>query len=247
MRHAGCATFTALALAVAGALAGGQLVTAHPARADEYTISQNWSRDGWDSGEPALSPAAVTSKRFGQIFDTRVNGQVFAQPLNVGSSVLVATEDDYVYSINRDTGSVNWSTQLGSPYASAATDRVQTPVVQPYIGVTAPVYDPSSGTLYVSGMLSGPPGDDTDLSTANPTYDLFALNEKTGAIDWKKQIEGSPTNNSGNTLNAALQMQRTGLLLLNGSVYLGFGALCADGAADHQYTGYITQRLTAAR
>jgi hypothetical protein len=234
------AKLSAVALALVGTLAGVPLATSGPASADEVTISQNWSRDGWDSNEPSLSPAVVSSKDFGQIFDTPVNGQVFAQPLSVGNSVLVATENDWVYSINRNTGAVNWSTQLGSPYASAAEDCAQTPVVLPYIGVTsAPVYDPGTGTLYVSGMLSGPPGDDTDMSTATPAYDLFALNETTGAIKWSKQIAGSPANNSSITFNAALQMQRTGLLLLNGSVYMGFGALCADGTAAHQYVGYI--------
>jgi hypothetical protein len=234
------ATLTVVALALGGSFAGAQVVTASPSRAAEFTISQNVSRDGWDSSEPALSPAAVRAKSFGQIFDTQVNGQVFAQPLVVGNSVLVATEDDYVYSINRSTGKVNWSRQLGSPYASAAENCEQTPVVLPYIGVTsAPVYDPSTGTLYVSGMLSGPPGDDTSLSTASPAYDLFAVNEKTGAVKWKKQVEGSPTDNHGIKFTASMELQRTGLLLLNGSVYMGFGALCADGAPAHQYVGYI--------
>jgi hypothetical protein len=227
---------------------GRQSVTSSVQPANEVTESQNLSRDGWDSSEPALSPAAVAAKSFGQIFDTRVNGQVFAQPLSVGNSVLVATENDYVYSINRNTGAVNWSRQLGSPYAAAAEDCAQTPVVLPYIGVTsAPVYDPSTGTLYVSGMLTGPPGDDSHLSTRSPTYDLFALNETTGAIKWHKQIAGSPANNSRLTFNAAVQMQRTGLLLLHGSVYIGFSALCPDGAADHQYVGYIAGLNTTTR
>ncbi len=241
-------TLAAVALALASGLAGVQLAAARPARADEYTISQNVSRDGWDSKEPALSPAAVRSKRFGRIFDTKVNGQVFAQPLVVGNNVLVATEDDYVYSINRNSGKVNWSRQLGSPYASATEDCAQTPVVLPYIGVTsAPVYDPTTGTLYVSGMLSGPPGDDSDLSTPDPKYYLFAINEKTGAIKWKRQIKGKPTDNSIVTFQASLQMQRTGLLLHDGSVYLGFGALCADGSAAHQYRGFIAGVNTRTR
>ncbi len=239
------ASFTAVALALAGTLAGVSFGAAGPARADEVTVSQNLSRDGWDSNEPMLSPATVSSKDFGQIFGTRVNGQVFAQPLIVGNSVLVATEDDYVYSINRDTGAVNWSRQLGSPYAAAAENCQQAPVVLPYIGVTStPVYDPGNGTLYVSGMLSGPPGS-TNFSTANPADDLFALNARTGAIEWSKQIAGRPSNNSHLTFHAALQLQRTGLLLLNGSVYMGFGALCADGAPAHQYVGYIAGVSTA--
>ena len=259
MRATSCVLIGTIALAGALACApqlsptaanadGRQSVASSVQPANEVTESQNLSRDGWDSGEPALSPAAVAAKSFGQIFDTRVNGQVFAQPLTVGNSVLVATENDYVYSINRTTGAVNWSRQLGSPYASAAEDCAQTPVVLPYIGVTsAPVYDPSTGTLYVSGMLSGPPGDDSHLSTRSPTYDLFALNEATGAIKWRKQIAGSPANNSHLAFNAAVQMQRTGLLLLHGSVYIGFGALCPDGATDHQYVGYIAGVNTTTR
>jgi hypothetical protein len=96
-------------------------------------------------------------------------------------------------------------------------------------------------------MLSGPPSDDTDLSTASPAYDLFALNERTGAIEWKKQIEGSPANNSRLKFNAAVQMQRTGLLLLHGVAYLGFGALCPDGTQAHQYVGYIAGVNTKTR
>src|ERR1700731_1776756 len=113
-------SLTAVALAIAGTLAGVQLAASGPSRADEVTASQNLSRDDWDSSEPAFSPAVVSSKSFGQIFDTPVNGQVYGQPLSMGNSVLVATEDDYVYSINRNTGAVNWSTQLGTPWETNA-------------------------------------------------------------------------------------------------------------------------------
>ncbi len=233
-----------VALALTGTLTGVQFALPVLAHADEDTISQNVSRDGWDSSEPDLTPAWVSAPSFGQVFETPVNGQVYAQPLSVGNNVLVATENDYVYSINRNTGAVNWSTQLGTPYAAVAEKCEQSPVVSPYIGVTsAPVYDPATGTLYVSAMLSGPPDDDTDLSTPDPTYNLFAVNEANGKIDWKKTIGGSPTDSHGVTFSAYKQMQRTGLLLLNGSVYMGFGALCADGVSDgatnHYYDGFI--------
>src|SRR5262249_53872037 len=49
--------------------------------ADETTGSQNNLRDGWDRNEPALTQAAVEGGRFGQIFKTLVDGQVYAQPL----------------------------------------------------------------------------------------------------------------------------------------------------------------------
>jgi hypothetical protein len=240
LRRRVLAAIAAVALAITGVVIGVQYILPGPAHADEDTVSQNLSRDGWDSSEPILSPATVSSKSFGQVFDTKVNGQVYAQPLNVGSSVIVATENDYVYSINRNTGVVNWSTQLGSPYAAAAENCTQSVTVQPYVGVTStPVYDPTTGTLYVSGMVSGPPGDDSDLSTTTPQDDLFAINEATGAVDWSQTISGSPANDSKITFDAANQLQRTGLLLLNGWVYMGFGSLCEDGASDHNYDGFI--------
>ena len=120
----------AVALVLTGAAIGAVRYSASsPARAGDYTISHDAARDGWDQDEPALSPATVTGGDFGQIFATKVNGQVFGQPLVVGDSVLAATEDDYVYSINRDTGAVNWSRQLGTPYAASAENCSRPTVV----------------------------------------------------------------------------------------------------------------------
>ena len=228
----------AVALVLTGAAIGAVRYSASsssPARTGDYTVSHDAARDGWDSREPTLSPATVTGGNFGRIFATKVNGQVFGQPLVVGDSVLVATEDDYVYSINRDTGAVNWSRQLGTPYASSA-ENCSRPTVQPYVGVTsAPVYDPGTGTLYVSGMITGAPGDDSRLRAAPRSY-LFALSAATGAVRWRAQVAGYPVNDRARAFNPAKELQRAGLLLLNGSVYLGFAGLCSAGPG---YWGYV--------
>src|SRR5215472_9561450 len=104
------ASLTAAMLALTGTLAAVQYATPGAAHADEITVSQNAQRDDWDPNEPQLSPAAVGSSKFGQIFATRVIGQVYAQPLVVGNSVLVTTEANWVYSLNATTGAVQWST-----------------------------------------------------------------------------------------------------------------------------------------
>ena len=225
------------ALTITGTLTAVSLVTPGMARADEVTASQNLQRDDWDATEPGLSPALVQSSRFGQLFAAKVNGQVYAQPLTVGNNVLVATEDDWVYSINGSTGAVNWSRQLGTPWDSTAEKCPGTPSI-PWVGVTStPVYDPATGVLYVAGTVSGAPGDDSHLTTATPQFDVFAINASTGAIEWQQTISGTATNDSSKTFNEATQIQRAALLLLNGSVYMGFGSYCEPSPAP--YYGFI--------
>ena len=75
---------------------------------DESTVSQNDLRDGWDPGEPALTQAAVGGGQFGQVFKTAVNGQVYAQPLVIGNTLIVATETDWVYGLDATTGAMLW-------------------------------------------------------------------------------------------------------------------------------------------
>jgi glucose dehydrogenase len=101
--------------------------------ADETTVSQNDLRDGWDPNEPTLTPAAVQGGQFGQIFKTSVNGQVCGQPLVIGNTLVVATENDWVYELNATTGAVLWKTSLGTPYHITTCSNLT-----PDIGVTPP-------------------------------------------------------------------------------------------------------------
>jgi hypothetical protein len=224
------------AVAVAGlALAGLSTAGAAPAGAstgararpvtpgitqDEATASNNDLRDGWDPNEPGLTPAAVSSS-FGQVFKTPVKGQVYAQPLVVGSTVIVATEEDWVYGLNATTGAVQWSDQLGTPYDITSCGNLQ-----PDIGITStPVYDPSTNTVYVMALVK-------EISYE---FHLFGINASTGAITLKKRIAGRPTNDSHLEFNAITQNQRPGLLLMNGWVYAAFASYCDHGS----YNGYV--------
>jgi hypothetical protein len=225
------ATVTALALGGAAAVAGtaraGAATSAHrgPAAAtaakNDPTASFNDMRNGWDRNEPTLTPAAVNGPTFGQVFSTSLKGQVYAQPLVIGSTVIVATEDDWVYGLDAATGAVKWSTQLGSPYPITSCSDLT-----PDIGVTStPVYAPTTNTVYVMGLVK-------EISYE---WHLFGINATTGAITLKERIAGSPTNNSRLTFNAVQQGQRAGLLLLDGWVYAAFASHC-----DHTpYAGYV--------
>jgi hypothetical protein len=72
------------------------IVTAfmEPASADITTVSGDNTRQSWKSDEAALPPSLLPS--INQTFSTAVSGAVLAQPLVVGSTVIVATENDWV-------------------------------------------------------------------------------------------------------------------------------------------------------
>ncbi len=188
---------------------------------DETTVSQNDLRDGWDPNEPALTPAAVGGGQFGEIFKTTLNGQVFAQPLIIGSTLVVATENDWVYGLNATTGAILWSTSLGTPYHITSCSDLT-----PNIGVTSTgVYDPSTGTVYEMALVH----------ETSWQWHLFGLNVGTGAITFKKRIVGHPTNDSHLSFSALPQDNRPGLLLMNGWVYTTFASHCDHGP----YAGYV--------
>ena len=227
-----CAALAVTALAIGGAAAAGAApvgaatsahtgATAPGAAHDEPTASQNNLRDGWDPNEPTLTQHAVQHGRFGKIFRTRVDGQVYAQPLIIGSTLIVATENDRVYALNAKTGAILWHRTLGSPYRITSCHDLT-----PNIGITStPVYDPNTGSVYVMAMAK----------EAGYAFRLFGLNVSTGAITLQQRIFGHPSNDSHITFAPIPQDQRTGLLLMNGWVYAAFASHC-----DHKpYAGYV--------
>lgn len=215
---------------VAGAAAPGRAVTA---RADDVTASLNNLRTGWDPSEPALSPAVVGGGTFGRLFSTAVRGQVYAQPLVVGSTLIVATEDDWVYGLNAATGAVRWSRSVGTPYRMTwCTD------LEPNIGVTAaPVYDPANGDVYLVAQRMEPtvyPGVG-ETHYLRPEYYLMGLNAQSGQVVMKRKIAGSPSNDPSLAFDAKYENARAGLLLMNGWVYTAFAAHCDQ----KPYAGFV--------
>jgi hypothetical protein len=209
----------ALLPVVTGAVTPGHAALA---RADDTTASQDNLRTGWDPSEPGLSPSVVGGGTFGQVFSTPVNGQVYAQPLVVGSVLIVATENDQVYGLNAATGTVEWSRSLGTPY-----NITFCPNLTPNIGVTgSPVYDPANGNVYLMAQV---------MRGSAPVYRLYGIDPHTGHIIKRQLIGGNPANDPSISFDAAQQLERPGLLLLNGWVYAAFGSNC-----DHQpYVGFV--------
>ncbi len=193
------------------------VTTTAAARADDVTASQDNLRTGWDLAEPGLSPAVLRSGRFGRVFARHVRGQVYAQPLVVGPTLIVATERDWVYGLNAVTGRVEWSDHLGRPWPAAETKCTD---LTPTVGITStPVYDPQTGAVYLVAEIA-------KRAPTKPVFSLFGIGATTGRITERVPIGGRPFNDSQLRFDAFDQWQRPGLLLLGGRVYAGFASHC---------------------
>ncbi|MFF4655960.1 choice-of-anchor D domain-containing protein [Streptomyces sp. NPDC001381] len=205
--------------------------------ADVTTVSEDTYRTGWDDNEPGLAPDQVSSSDFGQQFSTTVDGQVYAQPLVVGKTVVVATENNKVYGLDSATGAKTWTKSLGAAWPASAIGCGD---LVPNIGVTAtPVHDPATGTVYLTSKA------DDGADVQHPNWYVHALNVTTGAerSGWPVKVAGAPVNDPGRPFNAYTAMQRPGLLLMGGAVYAGFASHCDHGP----YVGYVLRVSTSTR
>jgi hypothetical protein len=219
----------ALRAALALVLMASSLVLARNAYADEATASADTLRTGWDPAEPALTPAAVTGSNFGQLFATKVTGQVYAQPLLVGGTLVVSTEDDWVYGLDPATGAIRWSDNLGPTWPSSTIGCAD---LAPNIGNTSTgTYDPATGTVYLTTKVNNGP------DALSPNWYLHAISASTGVekAGWPVKITGTPSNDPVHPFVGKDVNQRAGLLLLNGVVYMAFGSQCDYGT----YVGWV--------
>jgi outer membrane protein assembly factor BamB len=193
-------------------------------------------RTGWDPHEPGLSPRVISGGGFGQLFSVHVDGAVLGQPVSTGRTLVVATENDWVYGLDPVTGAVRWRTSLGKPVPNALS---RCAVLGTESGVTStPVYDARTGRLYVTAETAdGRKGNAAEFL-------MFALDPRTGTISWKKPIAGAPANDPSQPFRAAGELQRPALLLLDGWVYAAFGARC-EGTLG--YRGFVVGVNTSTR
>jgi hypothetical protein len=202
-----------------------------------YTYHGDNKRLGWNSQETLLSHATVTATPFGKLWSRPVDGQVYAQPLyapavSLGAAgthnvLFVATEHNTVYAFDADTGgdAPLWQVSLGPsvPYPSVIWCR---DIEGPEYGITGtPVIDPAAQTLYVVAKT---------WESGQQIFRLHAFDIALGQSrpGWPVTIGGSVAGNSGGSsggriaFDPEIQLQRAGLLLLNGRVLVAFGSTC---------------------
>jgi hypothetical protein len=216
-------------LIAAGLISAGAYV-AFPAHGQDLTVSQDNLRTGWDRSETTLDPASVTASDFGQQFSTTLDGQVYAQPLVVGNTLIAATENDKVYALDKATGAIEWTDDFGPAWPAATVGCSD---LTPNLGITStPVYDSATGYVYLVAKVNN--GSDG----LHPNYYMHAVDPASGKekAGFPVTIGGHPSNDPTATFDPAYQGQRPGLLLLNGVVYAAFGSHCDYGS---DYRGYV--------
>jgi hypothetical protein len=187
------------------------------------TQSGDELRTGWYPDQPRLSPAVVGGGTFGQLFSTPIAGQVYAQPLLSQGTLFVATESNDVYGLDPDSGAVRWTRNL---HAGWRASDLGCGDLTPTIGVTGtPVIDRASNVAYLFAKTYA-------SGTAGPAaWYAHAINVATGAeqAGFPVAIQGTASNDATQTFDATHEMQRSGLLLMDGVVYAGFGSHCDAG------------------
>jgi uncharacterized protein (TIGR03437 family) len=216
------------------------------AQVDVLTANYDNNRTNANLGEFVLNKSNVNPTQFGKLFSLAVDGQVYAQPLymrgvNVPGGarnvLFVATMNNSVYAFDADATSSTapiWQRNFGAsvdPDDFSIAGFSYTDIVAQLGILSTPVIDPASGTLYVVHYTF------TKGSNGNIyAYYLHALDLATGAekFNGPVQIQASVTGsgwagletpvNNQLAFDAGQHLQRPGLLLLNGNVYVAFGS-----------------------
>jgi outer membrane protein assembly factor BamB len=183
-----------------------------------------WITYGRDAARSGLDPTSppVTNPRPAWT-SVPLDGSVYAQPLVVGSSVIAATENDTVYSLDITTGNINWSRHLANPVRGASLPCGN---IDPS-GITGtPVADLAAQALWVV-TFSSP-----------PAHTLWELDLGNGLV-----LGSRPADPPGT--DAATEQQRGALALDSGKVYIPYGGLYGDCGSYHGWVVGLSESSPA--
>ena len=178
------------------------------------TLGFDWPEYHQSAGRSGVGPAEPSIASPHQAWRAAVDGDVYASPLIVSGHVLVATENNTVYSLDLFTGAVVWQRHLGDP-VDASTLACGN--IGPVTGITGtPAADVAGRRLYVVAFLRG------------YHHVLFTLSLTDGSVVGQQTVDPPGSDPS-------VQQERGALALGSGRVYIPFGGLYGDCGNYHGY------------
>ena len=214
---------------------------------DVTTYHFDNGRTGLNPNETTLTSSNVTATKFGLLYLLGVDGVVDAQPLYLSNLtaggrqrnvVYAVTEHDSVYAFDADTGAQIWMTSILGANETTSGDHGCSQIT-PEIGITStPAIDRTAGpngTIFVVGM---------SLDQSGVYHQrLHALDVTTGAerpgspTEIQAKYPGTGENSSGGNVvfDPSQYAERVGLLLMNGTIYMGWTSHCDIDP----YTGWL--------
>jgi uncharacterized protein (TIGR03437 family) len=210
------------------------LAASAAAQVNVLTANYDLQRTNSNLQETILNQQNVNTSNFGKLGYFPVDGEIYAQPLyasgiqitgqGLHNVVYIATMHNSVYAIDADQpGSTTalWKVNLGPSVPSWVLNFTD---ILPEVGIlSTPVIDLTRQVMYVvSDTLSG----------GSAMFQLHALSLADGsemlngpvAISASVNGNGAGNNDGTVTFDAGIELQRPGLALANGLLYLCFGS-----------------------
>lgn len=223
-----------------------------PVPVDVLTQHNDSQRTGANLQETLLNPQSVQSGQFGWLFDWKVDGQIYAQPLYVSrvpykgriiDMVVVATMRNNVYAFEAPSfdsevppsSAPLWCVGNDPQYRCIENDLLGAPVPYDYFMMELEFLGPNIKPWI--GITATPVIDKKrgtiyltakawDEHSHEASYELFALDLTDGHLkDRSGKIEAEYTAKNGvvSKFEAKYQLQRASLLESKDRIYLGFG------------------------
>lgn len=168
--------------------------------------SDNWTMYHYDDARSGYLVNAPDPQKLTSAWTVNLDGAVYAEPLIIDHHVIIATEGDTLYSLDDQTGQVQWQTNVGQP---VALSHLPCGNIDP-LGITGtPVYDPATKLIFAVAEVTG------------PTHILVGVDVQSGQVKVRRSVDLSG-------MEPRFFQQRPALALSQNVVYVAYGGLDGD-------------------
>jgi outer membrane protein assembly factor BamB len=193
--------------------------TLSPTPALSSTDWPTYHRNNQRTGSLSSTPDPHSLSR---LWSVQLDGAVYAEPLVIGTHVIIATEGDSLYSLDSASGKLQWRTHVGSPVPLSTLPCGN---IDP-LGITGtPVYDPATGLVFAVAEIRG------------PGHILVGVDLQTGQLKVHRSADTAG-------MDPRAHQQRGALTLAHGMIYIPYGGLDGDCS---DYIGRVVASRTDGR